>query len=78
MSVSKEMANVITRELGLSSSKIRCIYNPIVDKKFYEKFSESIEYPWYNESVPIILSVGRLDPNPKRFSYSPESLCVSS
>jgi glycosyltransferase involved in cell wall biosynthesis len=69
VSVSREMANNMIKELKISPEKMYCIYNPIVDSSLCKKSFESINHPYYfAKSAPIILSVDRLDPLQKDFS----------
>jgi len=48
-------------DLGLSSRKIRQIYNPVNISEIEERAKESVEHPWFKQGEPpILLGVGRL------------------
>jgi len=48
--------------LGLSSERIKVIYNPVVTPELFEKVNEPIDHPWFEPgSPPVILGVGRLE-----------------
>jgi glycosyltransferase involved in cell wall biosynthesis len=60
VAVSQGVANNLI-ELGLSSKKIKSIYNPIVSKELLQKIHEPLSHPWFlPEQPPVILGVGRL------------------
>lgn len=58
--VSRGVASEIVAELGVPSDRVRVVYNPVVGDDLRERSAEPVAHPWFNESVPIILSVGRL------------------
>ena len=60
VTVSQGSAEDLVR-LGLSSERIRVIYNPVVTPEVFEKVAEPIDHPWFEPgSPPVILGVGRL------------------
>ncbi|MDJ0681887.1 MAG: glycosyltransferase [Xenococcaceae cyanobacterium MO_167.B52] len=51
------------KRLGIQSNQIHTIYNPIVTSNFKQKAQETIQHQWFvNQHTPIILGVGRLEP----------------
>lgn len=54
----------VSADLCQSESRLKrsmhVIYNPVVDAEFLEKSRESVDHPWFAESRPILLAVGRL------------------
>ncbi len=61
ITVSKGVAEDLVRITGISSSRIRVIYNPIITPSMREKVSEPLTHPWFIPGEPpVILSVGRL------------------
>ena len=48
--------------LGLSSERIKVIYNPVVTPELFEKANQPVDHPWFDPgSPPVILGVGRLE-----------------
>lgn len=49
-------------KIGISSSKIKIIYNPVVTRSLYEKseMKTNNDYRFDNRSLPIVLGIGRL------------------
>ena len=61
VTVSQGAAEDLAR-LGLSSERIKVIYNPVVTPELFEKVNEPIDHPWFQSgSPPVILGVGRLE-----------------
>ena len=61
VTVSQGSADDLVR-LGLSSERIRVIYNPVVTPDLFEKAKEPLEHQWFEPgSPPVILGVGRLE-----------------
>jgi glycosyltransferase involved in cell wall biosynthesis len=59
--VSQGAAEDLVR-LGLSSERIKVIYNPVVTPELFEKANQSVDHPWFEpSSPPVILGVGRLE-----------------
>ncbi len=63
--VSSGVARSLAALLGLAASKIRVVYNPIVDDDLAAKAAAPVEHPWFapGAAVPVILAVGRLVEN---------------
>ncbi|MFC1825838.1 glycosyltransferase, partial [Thermodesulfobacteriota bacterium] len=57
------------------ASKIIPIYNPIEVERVTQRSHEKIEHLWYDEKVPIIISIGRLTPQ-KGFSHLIKALAI--
>jgi glycosyltransferase involved in cell wall biosynthesis len=60
--VSAGVAQQLEDLLGLSEAKIYVVYNPMVDDDVAAQSREPVEHPWFRESIPVILAVGRLVP----------------
>ena len=59
--VSKEAALDLEQHLHCEKNKIEVIYNPIVpDNLLLKNNGIAPPHPWFNEKIPVILSVGRL------------------
>lgn len=60
--VSRGVADATSKYTGIPISKIRVIYNPIVEYDFYEKCKENIDEDFWNNphGEKVIVSVGRL------------------
>jgi glycosyltransferase involved in cell wall biosynthesis len=62
--VSRGVARELASLLGLAASKIRVVYNPVVDDDLAAKAAEPVDHPWFQPgaagSVPVIVAVGRL------------------
>jgi glycosyltransferase involved in cell wall biosynthesis len=61
VAVSRGSARDISNLLAWESDRIKVINNPIISSDHTEKYNEAIHHPWFNEEVPIFLSVGRLE-----------------
>ena len=63
VTVSQGVAADLRNVAPTASNKVITIYNPVVWPDHQEKTASSIDHPWFqDESVPVILSVGRLVP----------------
>ena len=61
VTVSQGAAEDLVR-LGLSSERIKVIYNPVVTPELFEKANQPVDHPWFDPgSPPVILGVGRLE-----------------
>lgn len=61
--VSRGVARELEALLGLAASKIRVVYNPVVDDDLAAKAAEPVEHPWFAPgaaAAPVIVAVGRL------------------
>ena len=57
------VARDLNRHFGLSSDRIKVIYNPVIYPGFEEKAKMLLSHPWFASGAPpVILSVGRLGP----------------
>ena len=59
-SVSGGVREDLIQTLGLSPTQIRVVYNPIVTDDLPMLMKEEINHPWFRETTPIVLGVGRL------------------
>lgn len=59
--VSKGVAIECKDILGVPSSRIRVVHNPIVNKTLLEGTREKVEHPFFNQFGQIILAVGRFE-----------------
>ena len=61
VSVSQGVTDDLRGLVPAASQKVTTIYNPVVWPVHNEKAMAPVEHPWfYDESIPVILSVGRL------------------
>lgn len=60
--VSQGVKDDLIAELHLPPDKIQVVYNPILTSDLPALADESVDHPWFAESTPIILGVGRLVP----------------
>ena len=59
--VSKVSAQDLVKFLGIGSSKVFLIYNPVVDDELFKKANMELNHPWFTDKrIPVILGVGRL------------------
>ncbi len=65
---SKGLADQIKTKYPFLSNKLQVIYNPVDIGRLKELSKEEVLHPWFKESVPIIVGVGRLGPE-KGFDY---------
>ncbi len=62
IAVSQGVADDVIKLTGISSSKIKAIYNPIIPEEIATKLEEPINHPWLiNKNLPVILGIGRLE-----------------
>jgi glycosyltransferase involved in cell wall biosynthesis len=60
VAVSHGVARDLAQITGLSSDRIRVIYNPIITSELLEKAKTSIDHPWFAPGEPpVILGTGR-------------------
>lgn len=68
VTVSKGSAQDLINICNIPEGKIKVIYNPVITRSMHEKSKVEVNHKWFTEnSIPIILSVGRLE-YPKDFS----------
>lgn len=61
VAVSEGVAADYVNVTGLPRTRIKVIYNPVINDELLRKARERIEHPWFaDKAEPIILSVGRL------------------
>jgi len=61
--VSKDAADDLSEYTGIPREKIRVIYNPVISPSMLNKSKNIPDHPWFGKSSsPIILAVGRLNP----------------
>jgi len=58
VAVSDGVATDLQETMGLPSELITTIYNPSVTPELLELREESVDHPWFDEDVPVILGVG--------------------
>lgn len=56
----EELANEMEKKYRIPCEKLRVIHNPFDIEKIEAMSKEAIEISWFNEGIPVILSVGRL------------------
>ncbi len=62
VAISKECKEDLVGQVGISESKIKVIYNPVVTKKIEKKSQCPINDGWFDSSdIPVILAAGRLE-----------------
>lgn len=63
VAVSNGVADDLAHTVGLPRQRIEVVYNPIVSHAVFEKAAEPLDHPWFQAAAPpVILSVGRLNP----------------
>lgn len=68
VAVSKGTALDLAKVIDIDPKTISCIYNPLVSEGLIEQAKEPVDHPWFaDDTVPIIIGVGRLEPQ-KNFS----------
>jgi glycosyltransferase involved in cell wall biosynthesis len=61
IAVSKSVADEISQVLNFRRKEFEVIYNPVIGPETFEYAKQNIEHPWFSEeSIPVILGVGRL------------------
>lgn len=62
VAVSGAVADDLVSVVGVPACKVRVIYNPIDTDEVRRRACEAPAHPWLEQSVPIVLGVGRLVP----------------
>jgi len=62
VAISNDVKKDIVSKHHINPDKITVIYNPVFTPEIIERARESPDHPWFYESDPIILGVGRLEP----------------
>ena len=65
---SMEMGNQISQMVHMPKGKIITIYNPVDLARIAQLKEESAEHPWFRESFPTVIGIGRLT-RQKGFDY---------
>lgn len=52
----------LVKKFGVAADHIDVVYNPIAAPDIDERARESVQHPWFEEDVPVLLAVGRLEP----------------
>ena len=60
IAVSNGVKKVLIKVFKIDERKIQVIYNPCDINKIKKLSMEKVEYPWFNEKMPIIITMGRL------------------
>lgn len=61
VAVSQGVNHDLIANFGLHPSKVRTIYNPIINNELYDLGRENISHPWFApHQPPVLLAVGRL------------------
>lgn len=60
VSVSEAIKYDLVRIFGVAEERITVIYNPIDAQKLSALAQEEVDHPWFMQTVPIIITVGRL------------------
>jgi glycosyltransferase involved in cell wall biosynthesis len=58
--VSDGVARDLETTLGLAPSKIRVVYNPMVDDDLSARAGEAVAHPWFAGPDPVLVACGRL------------------
>lgn len=58
--VSEGVKSDIRNSINLQSGQVYRVYNPVVTNELCRLASESAKHPWFGNSEPVILGVGRL------------------
>ncbi len=62
VTVSRDLAQDLSRFAGIERRRIVTIYNPVVDERVLEAAAEVPDHPWMQgRDVPVVLGVGRLE-----------------
>lgn len=60
--VSKGVANDLVEHVGVSSKKVKVLYNPVVNNTIFESINYFPEHKWFlDKASPVFIAVGRLD-----------------
>ena len=60
--VSKGVVEDLVERFGVQRERTRAIYNPVITPDLEMKKRELPDHVWFDDNVPIILAVGRLEP----------------
>ena len=60
IAVSNGVKKALIKVFKIDENKIQIIYNPCDINKIKKLSMEKVEYPWFSEKIPIIITIGRL------------------
>lgn len=60
VAVSEGVLDDLSRIFARASQKGCVVYNPVVDQELFQKAEQSVNHPWLDGDMPVILGVGRL------------------
>lgn len=60
--VSQGVKEELASELSLDPTRLAVVYNPVVGEGLEKQANEPVRHPWFDQEIPVILSVGRLVP----------------
>jgi glycosyltransferase involved in cell wall biosynthesis len=60
VAVSEGVAANLSGVVGISEADIDVIYNPVVTDELLEKAGEAPDHEWFEDEIPVVLTVGRL------------------
>lgn len=60
IAVSNGVKKALIKVFKIDERKIQVIYNPCDINKIKKLSMEKVEYPWFSEKIPIIITIGRL------------------
>ena len=61
ITISQGLAEDLINNFGLRRESIKVIHNPIDSRMVKNLAREGVTHPWFQESLPIIINVGRLE-----------------
>ena len=61
ITISHGLAEDLITNFGIRRESIRIIHNPIDLRKAQSLAQAGVEHPWFQESLPVIINVGRLE-----------------
>lgn len=60
VAVSQGVADDLCEHMPLLPERLHVIYNPVITDQLLEASRHRPQHPWFSESVPVVLGVGRL------------------
>jgi glycosyltransferase involved in cell wall biosynthesis len=60
VAVSEDAAADLASFLGMDEDEVTAIYNPTLTDEVFKRSEESIDHPWFEDDVPVVLGAGRL------------------
>ncbi len=64
IAISEGVAQDLVDLLGVPREAVKIVYNPVVTAELYAKMKNPVSHPWLSDGreMPVLLSVGRLEP----------------